>query len=94
MTSKFIHSDNPLISECKVNIFLCSGCGRFYLRDSKNKDKRTRNPSLNKDSMPKYKSPEMKLTEEEKRIREKNKMTEKELEQYIKECKVDKSVEE
>ena len=44
--------------------------------------------------MPKYKSPEMKLTEEEKRIREKNKMTEKELEQYIKECKVHKSVEE
>lgn len=71
----------------RINVFVCDKCNKVIAMDATRKKSKQR-----VDKMPRLQPRrEMELTPEEIRIREKNKMTDKELEQYIKECKVDKS---
>jgi len=77
-----------LSTPLRINIFYCDKCQNIIAFDANVKKK----PTVKKvDKMPKYVEPKLVLTPEEVEIRKKHKMTDKQLEEYIKECKVDKS---
>lgn len=71
----------------RINVFYCDNCKKIIAFEAGIKKKST-TPI---DKMPKYVETKQELTSEEVEIRSKHKMTDKQLVEYMKECKVDKS---